>query len=198
MKLGSVNELPQYYVLAYEVDLMKDKKLFLYLNLFSLIFLIPLAVIYYVIVEFSSKDWFYETTSSNPPLSLFLFIVSMFLIIILHELIHGIFFKMASKEKLKFTINLLMASASIPNSYFYKKPYLRAGLAPAIILSLVLIVVLFFLDGYNFLLGYVVFSIHFMACIGDFFIAWKLRNYSDDSLILDYGMGMKFYQKIIE
>ncbi|MBN2877978.1 MAG: DUF3267 domain-containing protein [Bacilli bacterium] len=195
MKTGSVHELPQGYTLAYEVDLMKDKKMLLWINLLAVLMIIPFVILYFIIINYTTKDLNFDNYSGIPSWKLLAFVAAMILYIVIHEAIHGIFFKKESNGKLKFTFNGIMASASIPDHYFYKKPYLVAGLAPAVIMSVVFIVPLFFLDQLDFLLLYMLFVIHLSGCIGDFYISFKLRKYPEDTLIQDYGMGMKFYSR---
>lgn len=194
MNTKSVNELPDGYELKYSLDLNEDKKLFIKINLYAILLLIPLIFVFILIVRYSSKEIFDDSMLIQPGLG-FMFIIGAILYIIIHELIHALFFKLASKGKLKFTFNLKMASASIPDAYFYKKPYLKAGLAPAVIMSVVFIAAMILLDGMYFLLIYLLFAIHITGCIGDFYVSWKLRKYPEDALIQDYGMGMRFYSR---
>jgi hypothetical protein len=89
-----------------------------------------------------------------------------------------------------------MASASVPGIYFYKKPYLIAGLAPAVIFTVIFVIFMFFMDNIDLLLLFIVFASHFTGCVGDFYIAYKLKKYPEDTLIEDTGTGMKFYIKV--
>jgi hypothetical protein len=52
------------------------------------------------------------------------------------------------------------------------------------------------MDNIDLLLLFIVFASHFTGCVGDFYIAYKLKKYPDDTLIEDTGTGMKFYIKI--
>ncbi|MDT8336591.1 MAG: DUF3267 domain-containing protein [Candidatus Izemoplasmatales bacterium] len=190
----SYNYLPENYVEDFQIDLLKDKKKLLLINVLSLVLLIPVALAYYLIINFTDKTL--EITVENlPTWKLMISIVSMLVYIIVHELIHAIFFKLGTKGKVKFGFHGIMASASVPGVYFYKKPYLLAGLAPAAIMSVVLIIPMFFFNDYDLFLLFLLFSVHFSGCVGDFYIAIKLLKYPEDTLVEDTGTGMKFFVK---
>lgn len=194
MTSKSVNQLPEGYELDYSLDLNENKKLFIKINLLAVLLLVPLVILFFLIIAYTSKEVFNNSMESESGKYLY-FLIGVVLYIIIHELIHALFFRFASKGKLKFTFNLKMASASIPDAFFYKKPYLMAGLAPAVIMSVIFIVLLILTDGTDFFLVYMLFLIHVCGCIGDFYVSWKLRKYPEDTLIQDYGMGMRFFIK---
>jgi hypothetical protein len=191
-KIKSFSALPKDYQEAFSVDLLKDKKMLLMINLLSLLMLLPVALVYYLIIKYTDKVLIIEGTITEL-WKYIVFIISMVLYIIIHELIHAVFFKLATKEKVKFRFHGIMASASVPGIYFYKKPYLIVGLAPAVIMSIVLIIPGFFLDGIDLLLLTMIFAVHFSGCVGDFYISLKLLKYPRETLIEDTGTGMKFY-----
>jgi len=191
-KEKSLNYIPEDYQEVFSIDFLKDKKKLIFVNLLSLSFLFPVILVYYLIITYTSKVLIVEGTITEP-WKLFAFVISMILYIIIHELIHAIFFKLATKEKVKFGFHGIYASASVPGVYFYKKPYLIAGLAPAVIMSIVFIIPGFFLDGIDLLLLTLIFAVHFSGCTGDFYVSFKLLKYSSDTLIEDTGTGMKFF-----
>jgi hypothetical protein len=190
----SYNYLPENYVEDFQIDLLKDKKKLLMINVLSLVLLIPVVLAYYLIITFTDKT-LEITVENSPTWKLMISIVSMLVYIVVHELIHAIFFKLGTKEKVKFGFHGIMASASVPGVYFYKKPYLLAGLAPAAIMSVVFIIPMFFLNDYDLFLLFLLFAVHFSGCVGDFYIAIKLLKYPSDTLVEDTGTGMKFFVK---
>lgn len=198
--IKSFNALPDNYQLDYQIDMLKDKKELLLVNIYSLLILVPVIVVYYLILKFTDKSLAFSFNSDmlvndNLIIRTITLIVSLFLYIVVHEIIHAIFFKLATKEKVKFGFHGVMASACVPGVYFYKKPYLLAGLAPAIIMSVVFIIPMFFVNGLDLLFFFTLFAVHISGCAGDFYIAIRLIKYPSDTLIEDTGTGMKFFIK---
>lgn len=183
MKYKAHSELPDDYQLVWKGDFKENKKLFYFLNFGSLILLVPFLIIYFVFI-FDLNGY---------PNELWIMLILYIPIIIIHELIHGIFFKMARNVKIKFKFHGFAASCSAPDFYFGKKHYFIAGLAPAIIISLGLLIPLLFVEGLTFAVLYLLFCFHFGGCIGDFYICGKLLKQPKDVLIRDYGIGMEFY-----
>jgi len=191
MIFSSYNELPNAYVKTWEVDLLKNKKMAVLMNVGALIIPIIMIVIFLIL-----SNWNFEIDVFMTLLILILGLVST---TIIHELIHGLFFKLGTKEKLKFKLSLFFASASVPTAYFRKWHYLIVGLAPFVILDSILIVVCILLKNTEWLFGvYVLLSVHTGGCIGDFFISIKLIGEPKSVLIHDTGTGMTFYNKVEE
>lgn len=182
---NTYKELPEDYKLVWKVDFKKDKKAFWLLNIGTIILFIPFFIIYSA--YFLNMDTFIMGLA----IAMFLSIV----IIIVHEYIHAVFFRLGKNVNVKFKFHGFAASAGDPDSYFQKQHYLMVGLAPAIIINLILLIVLLFVKGLAFEVVFWSLAIHFAGCIGDFYIALKLRNYPQDLLVRDYGIGMEFFSK---
>lgn len=201
-RFKSFNTLPDKYQLDYQIDMLKDKKELFLVNVYSLLILVLVIVVYYLILRFTDKSLAFSfnndmLVNNNLIIRTIILIASLFLYIVVHEIIHAIFFKLATKEKVKFGFHGIMASACVPGVYFYKKPYLLAGLAPAIIMSVVFIAPMFFVNGLDLLFFFALFAVHISGCAGDFYIAIKLIKYPSNTLIEDTGTGMKFFTKNI-
>ena len=179
------SKLPDDYKLVWSGDFKENKKLYKLINYGTLILLIPFLVIYFVFI------YKIDTFGKNFLISFLLFIP----VIVIHELIHGIFFKMGKNVKIKFGFHGFAASCSAPNSYLKKRHYLMVGMAPAVIINIGLIISLIFVKGDLFEILYLVLAFHFTGCIGDFYICGKLLKQPQDVLIRDYGIGMEFYSR---
>ncbi|HOI46365.1 MAG TPA: DUF3267 domain-containing protein [Bacilli bacterium] len=185
MNIKSVDALPEGYQLDREINLEKDKRLFWMINILSIVLFIPFVLIA-IVLQISF------TIEIIPVMMIFPLSIGA---IIIHELIHGFFFKRGTKQKVKFAFHGWAASASVPGVYFYKHHYLKVGLSPAIILNGLLIFLLLVLPNAWFYPLYITLAIHFGGCIGDFYVSLLLRKYDASTLIEDTGVGMKFYTK---
>lgn len=186
--MKSTDQLPLEYEIAYEINLEKNKKIFWFLNIASLLALVPfvlLAILFQL--EFQLEIY-----------TMAILIPMMIGSIIIHELIHGLFFKLGTPHKVKYQFHGWAASASVPGVYFSKSHYLKVGLAPAVLLNTLLVGLILVLPTAWLFPLYVTLAVHFSGCVGDFYVATLLTKYDSSTLIEDTGVGMKLYTKKIE
>lgn len=113
---------------------------------------------------------------------------------ILHEIIHAVYMKHAGAKGVKFGFTLGYAYTAAPQAFFSREEYLRITLAPAVILNPILLIgSLLFLPQLNLVL-YVDFALHLAGCVGDFYVAHRLRRASPRTLVRDTGVSMDFYE----
>ncbi|HFI0213664.1 TPA: DUF3267 domain-containing protein [Streptococcus suis] len=156
----------------YEVDVRSDKKLAakLYLTTFLLVF-----PFFWLFGFIASKVEFQNVTNELQFIeALFVFI----LLIILHEWIHGLFFKIFCPENpVKYGIKWKtgMAYAISPDSLYNRFQTIVIALAPFVLitLSLTAFAMLGWLDkgAYQILA-----TMHAVACIGDFYYTYLLAT----------------------
>lgn len=183
-RFNGYDHLPDNYHLVWHGDFKEDKNLFWLLNIGSFVLLILFIILYFIL-----------KANDISPEGIFCGLILSLLIVVLHELVHGIFFKMGKNVKIKFGFHGFAASCSAPNVFLAKKHYMIVGLAPAVIINLCLLIPLFFVQGFVFDVLFWALAIHFGGCIGDFYISIKLTKQPADILIRDYGIGMEFYAK---
>lgn len=179
--------LPEGYTLHRTVDLAQNRRLFLLVNGACLLIMILLELPLFVGgVSFSSFD--------ISPFGMLTFLAAIAASLAVHELIHGLFFYIFSREKITYGLTLSYAYAGNPNYYFGRNSYLIIGLAPAVLLNAVLLLGVAFTSGGLSMIFYQLFVVHFAGCVGDFYIsALLLLKYPVDTLIRDSGVSMEFY-----
>lgn len=187
--VNSYTKLPENYKQIREVDLQNNKKEFIFINIGSLVLMLPFFILYFYI----EKSLGFED-GLKFPLILILSLVSMFIIIVLHELIHGLFFKVYGKGKLKFGFHGFAVSCAMPSNYFNKKAYTIIGLAPLVLITIItgVLSTIFYNTDY-FLLAYIPLAVNFSGAIGDMYVVFLLLRCKKTVLVNDYGIGMKFY-----
>ena len=141
-------ELPEGYEEVYHIN-AANKKTGLILNgvAFAIV-LIFIAVAFLTVrsLEFSSLEII---------LGLSALIVSTFLYIILHELVHGAAYKILTKEKLTFGITWSAAFCGVPNIFVYRKAAIIALLAPVCVFTVIFVtlaIVFYNISGVFYLL----------------------------------------------
>ncbi|WP_161946081.1 DUF3267 domain-containing protein, partial [Streptococcus suis] len=98
------------------------------------------------------------------------------ILIVVHEAIHGLFFKIFCPEnpvKFGFKWKSGMAYATSPGSLYNRMQMLVISLAPFVVISLGLIMVAVFW-GMDVSLYLILATMHAAACVGDFYHAYLL------------------------
>ena len=144
MSENAVRELPENYGLRHTLDLNKNVKLAIILNLASLVCFVVFGVLFYWLLSLIRPGLIFggQFLSSGLLVSesawlQFLVIVLVYMgMIVLHEAVHGIFFWVYTRERPKFGFKGLYAYAGAPDWYLGKTPYLMVGTAPMVLISL--------------------------------------------------------------
>ena len=191
------DELPEDYEEVYTID-AKNKKTIIIFNVIALLIMIAviIPVIIYAKAFFDENENLFEML-----LPIILVLPSMFIYIVLHELTHGLFYKIFTHEKLTFGLTMTVAYCGVPNLYVKKWPAFLTTLAPFLIWNLIFGLPLFFVKGYQYILFFgLLFSMHVSGCIGDLIVGglllFKFRG--SDYLINDTGPKQTFYKRISE
>lgn len=189
--MPAVKSLPQNYQAEKILDLSSTKAalwlniaaiplLFLYSWIFSKIFssLQPVDPfpngLWTVITSFSLRDWL-------------LLLLCIIFVLVFHEMIHGIFFWVFTKERPQFGLRGGYAYASAPDWFLPKYQYVVVGLSPFVVISILGIVFATFLRAA--LMPYLLVIVCFNAAgaLGDMIVvAWVLRQ-ANTILVRDQG-----------
>ncbi|WP_265455455.1 DUF3267 domain-containing protein [Enterococcus sp. HY326] len=178
--------------LVKSINIMENKRAVVWLNVAAIALGIVFFGIFAILAELLQPTAGSEETSL---IGLFLFVVVSFVVIIVHELIHGFFFKVFNLEgKVKFGFKNGMAYATSPNSYYTKTQFLIIILAPFVIISCCL-VLLYSLNILSASFFAIVAAVHAGGCSGDFYFALLLLKSPQNTLVEDTEVGINFYQK---
>jgi len=189
--------LPDGYSLSRSIDLKKDTRLAIGLNIAAFLLLIPTVILLLQLVRtshpgsISGSGWF--VLSGSTILHVLGVIVSISLVLIVHEFVHGIFFWTATRTRPKFGFQLTYAYAAAPDWYIPVRFYWWIGIAPFLLLGI--IGVLLLLVAPEFLLLYLVAAIamNTAGSIGDLWILYTLFRQPAGCLVNDRGDGISFY-----
>jgi lysophospholipase L1-like esterase len=182
MKRNGLERLPALYERFEEVNLKTDGKLRFRLNVWSLLMVVPFLPILFLL-----------GFSIDMP-QYFMMLLLMGIVIVCHEWIHGVFFQRHYPGKVRYQFHGFAFSASMAGRFFYKREYLIIGLAPAAILNPLLLIAVLLVPTEWKGIAFVLFILHFSACVADFYVAWRMRKFAADVLAEDTGVGMTFYR----
>ena len=185
--------LPEGYRDYYSIDLQKDKKMSLLVNLLAVVIAVLLLVPMHFLVPISSL-FVMNKGLGNYLIRFIALIVLMTAYIPLHEITHGLAMKICGTKKVKYGFTGLYAFAG-SNDYYNKKAYIFIALAPIVLWGLVIAIINPFVPLEWF---WVVFSlqiINLSGAAGDLFVTIKFLGFPKDILIRDYGVGMTVFSK---
>lgn len=201
----AVSPLPEGYVERASIDLKKDYKFLLWMQLWGLLALVVSIVGFWQLVVRTRPGsaeafWILRTQpeggfSFSIPAPVFLgLLLSTVLVVILHEAVHGLFFWLFTRRKPRFGFKIYYAyAASPPGVYLTRRAYFVVGASPLILLSLagallLPLVPLWALPTlYFFLVG------NASGSIGDIMVLIWLLRLPAASLVEDHGDAMIAY-----
>ena len=191
--MKAVEKLPEGYREIYTIDLQKDKKTSLLVNLLALVIAALFAVPMHFIVPVTTLLSM-ENGLTSYIVRCVALIGLMIVYMVLHEAIHGIAMKMCGTKKVKYGFTGLYAFAG-SNDYYDKKSYIFIALAPVVLLGIVLAVINPFVSAEWFWVVYMIQLTNISGAAGDLFVTVKFSRMPGDILVQDYGVGMKAYSR---
>lgn len=191
--------LPQGYVAAKTVD-AKNQKTATAFTLASLVVTIVVFVAMWLAIfgvqpvgdcikQMTMESW-------QNLLPLLVFMLAEIAYVVCHELVHGLFYKLLTKQKLTFGLTLAVAYCGVPNIYVYRKTALIALLAPFVTFTPVFLVPALLLKNVAYALVFAaLLAFHVGGCVGDLYCTtlyvFKFRK--PNTLMRDFGPTQTFY-----
>lgn len=191
--MKAVAHLPEYYKEILRIDLQKDKKLALIVNILAIVIAVVLAVpAHFVVPIFSLFNM--ESGFGNYLLRFAVLLVAIVLYMVLHELVHGAVMKLCGTKKVKYGFTGMYAFAG-SDDYYDKKAYLIIALSPVVLWGILLAVWSCFVSPEWFWVIYLVQITNLSGAAGDLFVTVKFLKLPKDILVKDYGVSMVVYSR---
>lgn len=192
--MKAIEALPENYGEIYSLNLQKDKRTAVIVNLLAFAIAAVMAVAMNFLVPVTSAFDMSEGIAGYF-LRFAALIILMVLYMVLHELVHGIAMKLCGTKRVKYGFTGLYAFAG-SEDYYDKKSYIFIALAPIVLWGTVLTAVNFFVPTEWFWIVYMIQLINISGAAGDLFVAVKFSRLPKDILIQDSGVSMRvFYIK---
>ncbi len=175
------------------IDLANDKKLFIIINILSVVFVFVFYALFYFlalgIVAESGSNIFYYLIGYDKLSAWYslLFFASLIFAMVFHEAIHGLFFYAFTGAKPVFGFKKMMAYAGAPDWYIRKDFFLVITLAPFVVITLICFILLAVAPNEAISIVFMIMIIHAAGCVGDFWYAVVLINKPKDTFINDSG-----------
>lgn len=193
-RMYSVTTLPEGYREIFAVDLQKDKKKALMINLLGALIMIAMGVPMHFVVPFSTL-FSMEDGLLMYAVRFFVMIAAMIGYIVLHELTHAVVMRIFGAKKVRFGFTGLYAFAGSEQDYFSKGAYILIALAPLVLLGIVILLVNLLVPAAWFWVVYLVQISNVSGAIGDLYVTVKFLGMPKDILVNDTGVAMTVYTK---
>lgn len=189
----STKTLPEGYAQIGEINLKKNKKLAVTLNIAAFIVFVLIFFLLSSTAALIRPDLI-NTSGTINLVGLGVGIVLTVILMTVHELIHGFFFWVFTRARPVFAIRLFYAYAGAPDWYIPTRQFMVVALAPLVVIAAVGIALIPLAP-----LSWVMFIIFFVAmntggAMGDILVFTRLLKLSPTSLANDTGDVMTFYE----
>lgn len=186
-------ELPAGYHAVREIDAVGNKKFAVGMNLAALpLMLVSGAAAW--LLRFSGKRLVLDNLMSLGAACM-AFCAGMLVYLVLHELTHGLVYKLLTGGKLRFGLSWSCAWCGVPDVYVTRRTALAALLAPLVLYSVVFILLLELSADWLAVAWLLMFAVHIGGCVGDLYCAWLLLfRLRGDVLMRDTGPKQSFYR----
>lgn len=189
--MKSLTELPMGYRQIFSVNLQKDKKTAMVINIGAVIIGIIMAVPMHFYISITSLFDFSQGMG-NYLARFIVLMVSMIAYIILHEAVHGVAMKICGTKKIKYGFTGLYAFAG-SDDFYDKRSYIFIALAPVVLWGIVLAVINCFVPESWFWVVYLIQIANISGAAGDIYVTAKFSKMPNDILVKDIGVGMTVY-----
>ena len=192
--------LPEGYALSRTIDLIKDLKLLLILSAASLgLFLVSWVALTWLLQllrpDFSTGASFEFTPSGTGGILLPLLVLLgvIFVMVVLHEAIHGVCFWLFTGGRVKFAFKGAYAYAAAPDWFLHKRPYMLVSMAPLVLITVLGLMALWWAPPGWIAPLMLLIAMNASGAIGDIYVFYLLTKMPEDALVQDFGELMKLF-----
>ncbi len=183
-----MNALPNGYREVRRVDLMRNRKEAVLVNLIALVIAGLVGALGFVLCP----PFIEVEIGIHTIVSVTVIVIGTVLYMILHEMIHGVFMKAFSGKKPRYGFTGLYAYAG-SDALFNRTQYLIIAFAPVVLLGLILAVLTAAFYETAFWDLYIIQIVNLSGAAGDFYVGSLIARSRNDVLIRDMGTDMAFY-----
>lgn len=191
----ALRALPAGYRAAAEINLAKNPRLALWLNLagFGLFFLVAAGLgVFLRAVRPEALAGELRLEGLWWAVGLLALVVAN---LVIHELIHGLFFYLFTGAAPVFALRLTYAYAAAPDWYLPRPPYLVVGLAPLVLIDLACLVLIAIGPTAWALPAAAVAALNTSGAVGDMLIMALVLRAAPGCLVNDRGDGVILFEK---
>jgi hypothetical protein len=180
--MRAIQTLPEGSQLRIEVDLSKDMRTAIWLQLAGVLLFVAFGWMFLQIAAWLRPAALRSTLGSAfeiaglGELLLFLLwlVVASVVPITLHELVHGLFFRILTGQPPKYGLGLGFAYAAAPDWYIAGRPYLLVASGPFLVLTLAGVLILSVVPAPAILWLLFAMTVNASGAVGDLWVVWRI------------------------
>ena len=189
--MHAIQQLPENYEIAKELDLQKDKKTALKVNGLAVLLTVVMWGLGYLIHPLNID------LESEADLKLFIIkcvvlCVGYVVYIILHEFTHGMAMKHFCGKQVKYGFTGLYAFAGSEQDYFDRYSYLRITLAPIVIWGIIFLILNILIPSWFWVIYFWQIG-NVSGAAGDLYVATLTSKMPETLRVRDTGVSMTMY-----
>ncbi len=190
--MRAYKELPNGFEEIEKVDLKSNKKQAAIVNIAAIVIAAAMILIAHFFIVPITEFFDMDSGIGAYMVRISVFLASMVLYIILHELVHGIAMKICGTRKVKYGFTGMYAFAC-SDDHYDRSAYIFIALAPIVLWGIVLAVLNLFVSEQWFWAVYYLQVMNISGAAGDMYVTFKFLMLPKDILIKDHGVGMTVY-----
>jgi hypothetical protein len=195
--MHATKSLPADYEHLRTFDLKRDLSLLVRLNIAGLLLFLPIGWLFLSLGALLNPQAGSVSSIISPSTSslfqLLAYLCAAIFAIILHEIVHGLFFLIVTRTLPKFGFQGAYAFAAAPDWYINRNHYLWIGIAPLIVISLGGIILIPMLPNWILHAWLFMLIINATGAVGDVYVvSWLIRG-PKKLLIQDLGDVITVY-----
>ncbi len=196
-RFAALEALPDGYRLVRRITL-ESQRLLILLNLAGLGLLIAAVLGYQLFYNFLQARGLAQGINPLEGVSTLLFAIlslpALFLMLAVHELIHGAAFQLfGAKPRYGISLEKGVAFAAADRYYLTRDAYSIVGLAPLLVLTFVTLALMTSTSGETNLLIALIGAANISGSVGDLWFIAICRRFPPDMLVRDFGEGGELY-----
>ena len=188
--MQSYQELPEGYREILHIDLQKDKKLMLTVNILAAVIMVVMFAAVIWAVPLSTMFDFEDLTGMW--LKTMAMALGYLAYMVLHEAVHGIVMRHYCDAKVTFGFTGMYAFAA-SKAYYCRKHYLVIALAPIVVWGIILGILNFMVPLSWFYVVYFIQAGNISGAAGDLYVTWRMSRLPEDILVQDDGVSMTVF-----
>jgi len=196
--LSSTQTLPEGYIQTHEINLAIDKRLAVLLNIAGFfIFILSFALLglFASWIHPGLRSGTFSILMDLSKLGQLLgLLAAAALMLVVHELIHGLFFWVFTRSKPVFALHLAYAYAAAPGWFIPARQYSIIGLAPLVIISAIGLLLIWLAPAGWFLTVIFITALNIGGAAGDMLVIARLFRTSPVCRVNDAGDRVCIYE----
>jgi hypothetical protein len=196
--MQATQTLPDHYQAAGAIDLSKDRRLLIILNIAGLVLLGLFGWLFLrAMIWLRPSDTAHTLTSASVSglaewaVYLLSILALMALHIVIHEAIHGVFFWIFTRARPRFALRLTYAYAAMPGWYIPRNKFFITTLAPFVVITILGLLLMLVTPW--LLPVWFVMTINASGSVGDLLVAVWLLRHPSSSLAEDRGDSVTLF-----